>query len=106
MANDKDQFASKGAVEQDAPGESTNENMPGQLGHRDQDPMLKSSDTDFPEPGNNEEHTGEPKEGIANAPEVASNRRSENPEHVGANQGPGHRQKRNQNEQKDDPLAA
>ena len=24
---------------------------PGQLGHRDQDPLLKSSDSDFPEPG-------------------------------------------------------
>ncbi|HZU43778.1 MAG TPA: hypothetical protein VE994_13960 [Terriglobales bacterium] len=94
MANDKDQFSSKGAVEQDAPGETTNENMPGQLGHRDQDPMLKSSDTDFPEPGNNEEHTGEPNESTAEA-KGPRNRRSENPEHVGANQDPGHRQKRN-----------
>jgi hypothetical protein len=34
--------------------------MQGQLGHRDQDPMLKSADTDFPEPGGSPEHTGEP----------------------------------------------
>lgn len=34
--------------------------MQGQLGHRDQDPMLKAADTDFPEPGENPEHTGEP----------------------------------------------
>jgi hypothetical protein len=30
-----------------------------QLGHRDQDPMLKDADSDFPEPGENPEHTGE-----------------------------------------------
>jgi hypothetical protein len=29
------------------------------LGHRDQDPLLKSSDTDFPEPGGSPEHSGE-----------------------------------------------
>ncbi len=97
MPDDKDQFSSKGAVEQDAPGEKTNENMRGQLGHRDQDPMLKSSDTDFPEPGNNEEHTGEPRE---------SDPRGENSERLGTDQDPGHRQKRNQNDKKDDPLAA
>ena len=34
--------------------------MRGQLGHRDQDPLLKSADTDFPEPGENPEHSGEP----------------------------------------------
>jgi hypothetical protein len=33
--------------------------MNGQLGHRDQDSMLKSADTDFPEPGENPEHSGE-----------------------------------------------
>jgi hypothetical protein len=32
----------------------------GQLGHRDQDALLKSSDSDFPEPDADEEHTGEP----------------------------------------------
>jgi hypothetical protein len=31
----------------------------GQLGHRDEDEMLKDSDSDFPEPGSNEEHSGE-----------------------------------------------
>jgi hypothetical protein len=34
--------------------------MQGQLGHRDQDPMLKSADTDFPEPGESPEHSEEP----------------------------------------------
>ncbi|MGD0798082.1 MAG: hypothetical protein ABR910_10190 [Acidobacteriaceae bacterium] len=31
----------------------------GQLGHRDEDPMLKDNDTDFPEPDAEAEHTGE-----------------------------------------------
>jgi hypothetical protein len=31
----------------------------GQLGHRDQDEMLKDNDSDFPEPDARAEHTGE-----------------------------------------------
>jgi hypothetical protein len=53
-----DQDAGKGAMEtenHDIPG---NLALQGQLGHRDQDPMLKAADTDFPEPGENPEHTG------------------------------------------------
>jgi hypothetical protein len=60
---DKDQDRGKGAVEQDNNQETGNSSMQGQLGHRDQDPMLKSADTDFPEPGSNPEHSGEPTEG-------------------------------------------
>ena len=41
--------------------EGTNTSLGGQLGHRDQDPLIKSNDSDFPEPGNNEEHSGEKK---------------------------------------------
>lgn len=58
-----DEDVSKGAVESDSPdanGEGSNVSMEGQLGHRDQNPMLKDSDTDFPEPDALEEHTGEP----------------------------------------------
>jgi hypothetical protein len=58
--NAHDEDAGKGAVEQDRPGQETNVSMTGQQGHRDQDPLLKSSNSDFPEPGENEEHTGEP----------------------------------------------
>jgi len=58
MTDTKDQDRFKGAVEED--GEPGNSSLRGQLGHRDQDPMLKSSDTDFPEPGENPEHSGEP----------------------------------------------
>jgi hypothetical protein len=42
----KDQDRGKGAVEQDKPWETGNTSLQGQLGHRDQDPLLKSSDTD------------------------------------------------------------
>ncbi len=57
----KDQDLGKGAVEEDKdqPG---NTSMSGQLGHRDQDAMVKSADTDFPEPGGNPEYSGEPEE--------------------------------------------
>jgi len=59
MEKSKDQDREKGAVEQDEPTQTGNSSMNGQLGHRDQDPMLKSADTDFPEPGESPEHTGE-----------------------------------------------
>ncbi len=57
LKNDPD--AGKGAVETDDHSQPNNTSMPGQLGHRDQDSMLKSNDTDFPEPGENPEHSGE-----------------------------------------------
>ena len=57
---ERDEDSGKGAVEQDRPDQPTNVSMTGQSGHRDQDPLLKSSDSDYPEPGQNEEHTGEP----------------------------------------------
>ncbi len=60
MIDHKDQDRGKGAVEQDEPNQSGNTSLQGQLGHRDQDPLLKSADTDFPEPGENPEHSGEP----------------------------------------------
>lgn len=58
LADDQDR--GKGAVEQDRPQEPPgNTSMQGQLGHRDQNPLLKSSDTDFPEPGGSPEHSEE-----------------------------------------------
>lgn len=56
----EDQDRLKGALEQEEKGQDGNTSMQGQLGHRDQDPMLKAADTDFPEPGESPEHTGEP----------------------------------------------
>ena len=62
MPDEKDPDANKGAVEQDQPGQPTNTSLQGQLPHRNENPLVKSRDTDFPEPGENEEHSGEPEE--------------------------------------------
>ncbi len=102
-----DAFRSKGAVEQDAPHQDGNESFRGQLPHRNQDPLIKSHDSDFPERGENPEHTGEPE--LANLymqdePQKQSD--EEDPEGAEQNQDPGHRQKQNQADEKEDPLAA
>ncbi len=55
-----DQDAGKGAIETEDHQGAGNTGLQEQLGHRDQDPMLKGSDSDFPEPGQSPEHTGEP----------------------------------------------
>ena len=59
MLTTRDQDSGKGAVEQDDRTQSGNTSMSGQLGHRDQDPRIKGADSDFPEPGENPEHSGE-----------------------------------------------
>ena len=56
-----DQDLAKGAGETEDHKIPGNPGLQGQLGHRDQDPMLKDADSDFPEPGLNPEHSGEPK---------------------------------------------
>ena len=61
--DEKDSFAHKGAVAQDAPEQETNVSLVGQLPHRNENPLVKSSDSDFPEPGENPEHSGEPETG-------------------------------------------
>lgn len=45
--NERDEARNKGAMED---GDSKGGSLTGQLGHRDQDEMLKDNDTDFPEP--------------------------------------------------------
>jgi hypothetical protein len=55
-----DQDAAKGATEVEDHATPGNIGLQEQLGHRDQDPMLKDADSDFPEPGQNPEHSGEP----------------------------------------------
>lgn len=55
-----DQDTIKGAIETEDHKIPGNPGLQGQLGHRDQDPMLKGADTDFPEPGENPEHSGAP----------------------------------------------
>jgi hypothetical protein len=54
-----DQDTAKGAMETEDHKTEGNIGLQEQLGHRDQDPMLKDADTDFPEPGQNPEHSGE-----------------------------------------------
>lgn len=53
-----DQDTAKGAIETEDHKIAGNIGLQLQLGHRDQDPMLKDADTDFPEPGENPEHSG------------------------------------------------
>ena len=61
MANNKiDEDLHKGAIETEGHEVPGNIGLQQQLGHRDQDPTLKDADTDFPEPGENPEHSGEP----------------------------------------------
>lgn len=55
----RDQDRGKGALEQDDRTQPSNTSLAGQLGHRTSDPMLKASDTDFPEPGENPAHSGQ-----------------------------------------------
>ncbi len=53
--NDPDR--AKGATEPEEHHHDGNAGLAGQLGHRDQDPILKDADSDFPEPGSNPEHS-------------------------------------------------
>ena len=58
-----DSWTNKGAVEgnatrTDAKPDPHNSSLAGQLGHRDQDEMLKDNDTDYPEPDAEAEHSG------------------------------------------------
>ncbi len=55
-----DQDTAEGRHGNRGPQSRGNAGLQEQLGHRDQDPMLKDADSDFPEPGQNPEHSGEP----------------------------------------------
>ena len=101
-----DADADKGAVEQDRPSQPTNTSLPGQLPHRNQNPDVKTHDTDFPEPGENPEHSGEPRAGSLVDRDAGCDNPRGNPEGDTQDQEPGQRQKRNQGGKKDDPLAA
>jgi hypothetical protein len=56
--SDNDPDGAKGAVEVDEHNHDGNAGLEEQLGHRDQNPLIKESDSDFPEPGGNPEHSG------------------------------------------------
>ena len=131
----KDNDLKKGAMEDETRDEKAMTSMAGQLGHRDQDPLLKSNDTDFPEPGESPEHQGQIKErnrkdqdtrfaggrdperrgvGAEQKPSVEGGGAEGGPDQPSrepeikepVNQEPGESQKKNQGGKKDDDLAA
>jgi hypothetical protein len=65
--SDNDPDRAKGATEPEEHHHDGNIGLSDQLGHRDQDPRIKGNDSDFPEPGESPEHSGEPetKKGLA-----------------------------------------
>ena len=63
----------KGAFEEDNPVDHPQTSMVGQLPHRGGDPEADGLDTDFPEPGQNPEHSGEPQENVAPGPRQKPN---------------------------------
>jgi hypothetical protein len=106
-----DADAHKGAVEQESRDQETNTSLGGQMQHRNKSPMADTLDTDFPEPGMSPEHTGQ-KGGpdAQGSRQINSNpqrdKREPNPEAENQDQDPGHRQKKNQGDKKDDSLVA
>ena len=108
MNQEHDADLEKGAIEQDRPSQKTNTSMEGQLPHRTENPTIKGHDTDYPEPGENAEHSGEPQKAGLQERDAGceSPKRQSNPEGATQDQDPGQRQKRNQADKKDDPLAA
>ncbi|HZR28269.1 MAG TPA: hypothetical protein VFA71_05775 [Terriglobales bacterium] len=57
-----DNDIAKGAMEQEDRSQHGNASLQGQLPHRTKIRLIKDSDSDFPEPGNNPEHSGEPEQ--------------------------------------------
>ena len=57
--SDNDPDRAKGATEGEEHHHDGNLALSEQLGHRDQDPLIKGADTDYPEPGGSPEHSGE-----------------------------------------------
>ena len=96
MAEKRDEDAAKGAFESDNPKDRSENSLSGQLSHRN-NPAANGADSDFPEPGAREEHSG-------------SQHRETNPEAESQDQDPGFSQKANQNQRKrkrkEDPLAS
>lgn len=101
-----DEFQHKGAVEQDRPEQATNTSMQGQMGHRNKPTAADTFDTDFPEPGENVEHTGERIAKSQDKNDRDQPQDSTNPEAEEQDMDPGQRQKQNQNDIEEDPLAA
>src|SRR4051812_40193507 len=102
---EQDADAGKGAVEQDKPEQPDNTSLSGQLPHRPDNKMIDGNDTDFPEPGENPEHSGEPQDKRMTSQHDSAKKTEEtaevNPEGAYQDQDPGQRQKQNQGDKKD-----
>jgi len=132
-SNRETAFKNTGAVEQDRPEQTTNvAPFEKQLDHRSRDPLVKSQDSGFPDQGQTPEFNGEKQtsneldkdttgcqvETVNQVLTKESNamNKMDTPEKRDINdndyddeevdQDPGERQKENQNEKKDDDLAA
>src|SRR3954467_12158889 len=107
---ERDADEGKGAVEQDKPEQRDNTSLSGQLPHRPENKLIDGNDTDFPEPGENPEHSGETMEvsmeqrNEQSREQDANRNTEENPECQTQDQDPGHAQKQNQSDKKDDDL--
>ncbi|HYH00724.1 MAG TPA: hypothetical protein VD837_16445 [Terriglobales bacterium] len=103
-----DEDSAKGAVEQDRPEQETNTSLAGQIGHRHKNDIVDTNDTDLPEPGQSPEHSGELMHNIDREKKQNEQQGLEPDDDIQeeVNQDPGHRQKQNQGEREDDPLAA
>jgi hypothetical protein len=55
--SDNDPDRAKGATEGEEHDHDGNAALTNPLGHRDQDPILKDADSDYPEPGSSPEHS-------------------------------------------------
>lgn len=61
MIKHHDSDEHKGVVEEESPRATAGRpSIAGQLGHRTSNAEIKDNDTDYPEPGAREEHSGEP----------------------------------------------
>src|SRR5512133_1258507 len=104
-SNRETAFKNTGAVEQDRPEQETNvAPLDEQLDHRNQDPLIKSSDSGLPGQGQTPEFTGEKevkneleKDTNSEPPKSKRGPDGDRPESE-TDQDPGERQKENQNQ--------
>jgi hypothetical protein len=110
QSTNRDPDGDKGAVAQDRPGQP--ENMASfneQIDHRDQQSVKKGNDTDFPEPGSSPEYSMQKQDDPKKQGDPTLRPKDDPDGNAGAelnDQDPGERQKQNQNDKKDDDLAA
>jgi hypothetical protein len=106
-ANRETAFRNTGAVEQDRPGQKTNvAPLDAQLDHTYQDPLNKANDSGMANRGQTPEFTGEKEEGNELDKDTNAKVENDREDEEVVDQDPGEQQKENQNEKKDDDLAA